>query len=148
MPPFGHIIETDFEQNAILETSTGLLKLADLIKTKDNASSLDKLDFEPFEVVRDMLRNTSKAHTIGGPPQVVKVYQYSECVPLGVWWPDRTQGTPHLQGRKFFGYERTERFFLDPDTLFSSRLPNVRPDERSIDSQAVRSIVPEDDDAG
>lgn len=56
--------------------------LAELIRAKDEASSVDKLDFEPFEVVRDMLRNGSKAHTIGGPPQVVKVYQYSDCVPL------------------------------------------------------------------
>lgn len=123
-------------------------KLADLIKTKDDASALDKLDFEPFEVVRDMLRNATKSHTIGGPPQVVKVYQYSDCVPLGVWWPDRIEGAPHLQGRKCFGYERTERFFLDPDTLFSSRLPDVRPDDRTLDGQDVWSIVPEDDDAG
>ena len=111
--------------------------LAALIKKKDDRYSLEKLDFEPFEVVRDMLRSTSKPHTIGGPPQVVKVYQYSDCVPLGVWWPDRPNGSPHLQGRRCFGYERTERFFLDPDTLFSSRLPEVTPDDRSPDGQAV-----------
>lgn len=111
--------------------------LAALIKKKDDRYSLEKLDFEPFEVVRDMLRSTSKPHTIGGPPQVVKVYQYSDCVPLGVWWPDRPNGSPHLQGRRCFGYERTERFFLDPDTLFSCRLPEVTPDDRSPNGQAV-----------
>ena len=121
-------------------------KLADLIKAKDDTSSLDKLDFEPFEVVRDMLREGAKAHTIGGPPQVVKVYQYSDCAPLGVWWPDRIEGYPHLQGRKCFGYERTERFFLDPDTLISSRLPNLRPDDRSPDDQATGTTLSEDDD--
>lgn len=96
--------------------------LADLIRTKNAVSLLDKLDFEPFEVVRDMLRDETKAHTIGGPPQVLKVYQYSDCVPLGVWWPDRIAGNPHLQGRKCFGYERTERFFLDPDIPIDRRL--------------------------
>lgn len=120
-------------------------KLADLIKTKNGVSSLDKLDFEPFEVVRDMLRDASKSHTIGGPPQVVKVYQYSDCVPLGVWWPDRIAGSPHLQGRKCFGYERTERFFLDPDTLISSRLPDHRPDDRPPDGEATCATVLEDD---
>lgn len=115
--------------------------LADLIKAKDAETTLDKLDFEPFEVVRDMLRSASKAHTIGGPPQVVKVYQYSDCVPLGVWWPNRAEGSAHLQGRKCFGYERTERFFLDPDTLYSSRVTDVRPDDRSPDGLAASSTA-------
>lgn len=127
------------------QAPTALRMLADLIKTKDTEKTLDKLDFEPFEVVRDMLRSTSKAHTIGGPPQVVKVYQYSDCVPLGVWWPDRAEGFAHLQGRKCFGYERTERFFLDPDTLYSSRLTNVRSDERSPDRSDAKTTATEED---
>lgn len=116
-------------------------KLVDLIQEKRKLVSIDKLDFEPFEVVRDMLRNLSKSHTIGGPPQIVKVYQYSDCVPIGVWWPNRADGAPHLQGRPCFGYEKTERFFLDPDTLFTSRLPDSLPDDRLIEAQEPRDSV-------
>lgn len=81
------------------------------------------LDMEPFEVVRDMLRNPHHAETIGGSPQVVKVYQYMRTAPLGVYWPSKADGTVHLQGRACLGYERVERWVLDPDSLVSEPQP-------------------------
>lgn len=79
-----------------------------------------QLDWAPFEVVRDMLRDPNHSETIGGAPQVVKVYQYMDAAPLGVWWPNASEGHVHLQGRRTLGYERTERFVLDPDTFRSA----------------------------
>jgi hypothetical protein len=76
-----------------------------------------KLNWEPFEVVRDMLRDGSHSETIGGAPQVVKVYQYMRADPLGVFWPQKKQGSVTLKGRKCLGYERLARRILDPDTL-------------------------------
>lgn len=83
------------------------------------------LDFEPFEVVRDMLREVKHSETIGGAPQIVKVYQYMKSAPLGVFWPNRETGQIHLQGRPLLDYERTERWVLDPDRLISEMaVPN------------------------
>jgi hypothetical protein len=90
-----------------------------LEKLNSNSPSTTELDWAPFEVVRDMLRNPAHADTIGGAPQIVKVYQYMKSATLGVYWPDGSVGVPHLQGRALLGYERTEKFILDPDTLRS-----------------------------
>lgn len=83
-------------------------------------SNYPGLDMEPFEVVRDMLRAEDKASTIGGAPQIVKVYQYMQAAPLGVYWPNRAGGRIFLLGRPCLDYERLERFILDPDSLISS----------------------------
>lgn len=81
-----------------------------------------QLDMEPFQVVRDMLRAQDHAETIGGAPQLLKVYQYQKTAPLGVFWPSRSGGVVHVQGRPCLGYERTDRWILDPDTLVSVNL--------------------------
>lgn len=92
-----------------------------LLLERLNASDPSKveLDWAPFEIVRDMLRDPTRSETIGGAPQIVKVYQYMRSAALGVYWPDGITGVPHLQGRALLGYERTEKFVLDPDTLRS-----------------------------
>jgi hypothetical protein len=91
-----------------------------------------ELNWEPFEVVRDMLKDQNRAETIGGAPQIVKVYQYMKTSPLGVFWPDKKTGVVHLQGRPCLGYERIDRFVLDPDTLISQQwIPEV-PDETPV----------------
>jgi hypothetical protein len=91
-----------------------------LLEKLNLAPATAELDWTPFEVVRDMLRDPNHSETIGGAPQVVKVYQYMDSAPLGVWWPNAAEGHVHLQGRRTLGYERTERFVLDPDTLRSA----------------------------
>ena len=80
---------------------------------------LAQLDMEPFEIVRDMLRDTAHSETIGGAPQVVKVHQYMSAAPLGVYWPNRASGSVFIQGRRRLDYERVDRWILDPDTLVS-----------------------------
>ena len=77
-------------------------------------------------MVRDMLRDANHSETIGGAPQVTKVYQYMKSAPLGVYWPNKAGGVAHLQGRPLLGYERSERWVLDPDTLFSERPEHSR----------------------
>lgn len=103
---------------------SGQQRLSDLLKARRQfriGSSTRGLDMEPFEVVRDMLRDPNHASTIGGAPQIVKVYQYMNSAPLGVYWPTRASGQVVLQGRATLGYERIDRFALDPDTLRSER---------------------------
>jgi hypothetical protein len=74
---------------------------------------------EPFEVVRDMLRYSGHSETVGGAPQVVKVYQYMQTAALGIFWPDKKAGQIYLQGRRCLDYERIDNWLLDPDTLKS-----------------------------
>lgn len=86
--------------------------------SEEERSSL-KLGMEPFEVVRDMLRDNNKSDTIGGPPQMVKVYQYMRSAPLAVYWPNKSTGIPYLLGRPCLGYEYIDYWGFDPDTLRS-----------------------------
>jgi hypothetical protein len=81
-----------------------------------------KLDWEPFEVVRDMLRDPKHSETIGGAPQITKVYQYMDATALGVYWPKKANGQVHLSGRPILGYERIDNFVIDPDTFRSSQV--------------------------
>ncbi len=91
--------------------------------TGDGTPPDKPLDMEPFEVVRDMLRDPAHAETIGGAPLLVKVYQYMRSTTMGVYWPNKAQGLVHLQGRACLGYERVDRWVMDPDTLKSERQP-------------------------
>jgi hypothetical protein len=74
-------------------------------------------DMEPFEVLRDMLHNAKGSDTIGGPPQVVKVYQHMNCQSFGVFWPSKDSGGITLLGRPVLGYEFPDCPVLNPDTL-------------------------------
>jgi hypothetical protein len=69
---------------------------------------------EPFEVLRDMIREGIDP-AIGGPPQVVKVYRHLNASPFGVYWPSRTNGRITLLGRPLLDYERFAGLVLDPD---------------------------------
>lgn len=71
------------------------------------------LDMEPFEVLRDMLRS-GEFPTIGGAPQVAKVYPYLQSALLPVMWPDK-DGTPHAAGRPALSYETFPFQAIDPD---------------------------------
>jgi hypothetical protein len=64
-----------------------------------SGKAVNKIDMQPFEVVRDMLRDPNRSHTIGGAPQLVKVYQYMQAVPFAVYWPNKKSGKGFLQGR-------------------------------------------------
>ena len=99
-------------------------KCRDLLSSKlaaknSTGETFQGLDWEPFEVVRDMLRDPNHSETIGGAPQIVKVYQYMLTAPFGVYWPNKVEQKVFLQGRPCLGYEHIDRWILDPDTLIS-----------------------------
>ena len=82
-------------------------KLIELVtqKVSNQEETPQTLDMQPFEVVRDMLRDPERHHTIAGAPQVVKVYQYMQSADIGVYWPRREGGNVFLRGRPKLGYE-------------------------------------------
>lgn len=82
------------------------------------------LGMEPFEVLCHMLERATIIDTIGGAPQMIKIYQYMNSCPVGVYWPvkdgidDFTNRT--ILGRKLFDYEDTDYWFIDPKTMRTS----------------------------
>lgn len=113
--------------------------LRDRLKPSGGDTEATKLDMQPFEVVRDMLRDPSHAETIGGAPQLVKVYQYMQAAPLAVYWPSKSSGSANLQGRPCLGYERIDRWIFDPDALRSERPTHSRGDVDDDSPEAAES---------
>lgn len=90
-------------------------RLASLLRKKRKIEK-GGFDMEPFEVLRDMLREAT-FDNIGGAPQIMKVYKYSSSKPYAVFWPDRAAATVNLLGRPLLNYEQSDYLVLDPDTL-------------------------------
>lgn len=62
-------------------------------------------DMEPLEILEEFIRDEAHA-TIGGSPQVLKVYQSMNVVPFIVPWTDKTGGgIMTLYGRPLLDYE-------------------------------------------
>ncbi|WP_331701791.1 hypothetical protein [Paenibacillus sp. IITD108] len=80
-------------------------------------------DMEPLEALSDLLLEAGRDDTIGGPPQLVKVYQHMNCKPIGVLWPPGVE-TPErtVLGRKLFEFEDSDHWFIDIKTLRTQRI--------------------------
>lgn len=81
----------------------------------------DGMDMEPFEVLRDKIREESNP-SIGGPPQIVKVYSHMNTMPYGVFWPTRESKEIAFLGRPILSYEMVPYPILDPDDLTTHTL--------------------------
>jgi|GEM_PF-539445 len=91
---------------------------------------MNRLHMEPFEVIRELLRNRNlrglpDRDSIGGAPQLMKVFQYCQTASFAVRWPD-SDGTirPFLNGRPCLDYENLDILCLDPDTFQANYLGN------------------------
>jgi hypothetical protein len=86
-----------------------------LIKLLRDRNSLPGhgFDMEPFEVLRDMIRDESHP-AIGGAPQLGKVYSFLHAQLFSVAWPD-AQGVPHALGRPGLDFEIFDLPTIDPD---------------------------------
>lgn len=76
---------------------------------------ISKIEMEPFDIVVKMLRDKDRSPSIGGAPQLAKVYQFVKNVSFPLYWPDKAAGTVFLQGRPCLGYERLDTKIVDPD---------------------------------
>lgn len=106
------------------------------------------LDYKPLEVLCSMLSNprfTDRKRdpdfydirdgkgAIGGAPQVIKIYEHANTLPIAVRWP-RDDGTvaTTLLGRPFFDWEKTFNPIYDPERkCFYYPLSDVA-DQRTI----------------
>lgn len=97
-------------------------KLIQRLRDEDRFSGDISLGMEPFEIMRDLLRADLKNQSIGGPPQLVKVWQHMNCKPIGVYWPDKASGKATLMGRTLLEYENPGVWMIDPDTMRTSHV--------------------------
>lgn len=87
-------------------------RLSELLKANGKADA-GSFDMEPFEVLRDIIREGSHP-TVGGPPQVAKVYRFARTQPFGVHWPS-LDGPVTVMGRPALDYEQFAVPAIDPD---------------------------------
>lgn len=73
-------------------------------------------DMEPFEVLRDMIRE-NKFDDIGGAPQLLKVYTHMNRTPIGVKWDINGKQVDTLLGRPLQENESNSYPIIDPDNL-------------------------------
>lgn len=108
----------------------GRRRLADLLAARGRAPhqvARFKFDWEPFEVIRDMLREVQadpvlyRNADIGGAPQVLKIYEHLNARYLGIEWSSEPGGETRtfVCGRQTLGYETPTLWLLNPDTLIS-----------------------------
>lgn len=90
-------------------------RLVSLLRRKMKLTS-GGFDMEPLEVLRDMLREP-QFDLIGGAPQIMKVYKYSNSKPYAVFWPTKEAETINLLGRPLLDYELSDYLVLDTDTM-------------------------------
>jgi hypothetical protein len=88
-------------------------RLVELLRERGKLQT-GSLDMEPLEVLRDVIRE-SKFRSVGGPIQLVKIYEHANVVPVGIFWPTRESGTICVLGRSLMDYERTRWGVIDPD---------------------------------
>lgn len=89
-------------------------KLHDALKGKGPD---DKVELEPFKVLRDLLRESQSDSTIGGPPQLVRIGEHMNLGAIAVRWKN-PEGEQYLSllGRRVFDYENIDSLILDPDS--------------------------------
>ena len=103
-------------------------KIAALMRSHGKSQG-DGFDMEPFEVLRDFIRDEDvEFRSIGGSPQIVKTYKHMNTMPYGVFWPNRAAGTMSFMGRPMLDYEAHSFLILDPDTLETVPFMVVNPD--------------------
>ncbi|NOK35024.1 hypothetical protein [Corallococcus exercitus] len=112
-------------------------RLRTLMKTRLGPPPLKRwrgLDMEPLEVIRDLLRSSGPDDTIGGAPQVVKIFQHLNARPYIIPWIHEGKTIHTLFGRHLLPYETTRLGILDVDTMQTSRhgLKNPTTQERHI----------------
>ncbi|MCA9397849.1 hypothetical protein KC573_03390 [candidate division WWE3 bacterium] len=90
-------------------------RLISLMQKRENFVD-GHFDMEPFEVLRDMIRENA-FERIGGPVQLLKVYEHMNRSPIAVKWNINQTQIDTLLGRPLQDYETNNYPCIDPDTL-------------------------------
>lgn len=107
-----------------------LIELLDARNIRDGTG----LDMEPFEVLRDMLRDSVSPY-VGGSPQLVKVYQHLNTQPFGIRWPSSDSTSIAILGRVLAHGEKAHVPVLNPDSLEIERSNSDGSTRSEIDTE-------------
>jgi len=83
-----------------------------LLRKYPGGMNYEGLDWEPFEVVREMLRKNNHAETIGGAPQVVKFTSTCAQRPWGSIGPQNWRGKHTFKVAVAWGMKTSTDGFL------------------------------------
>ncbi|MDP9003322.1 MAG: hypothetical protein M3N12_00870 [Verrucomicrobiota bacterium] len=75
------------------------------------------LNSEPLEALVNLLKNSDEKDSIGGAPQLVKIYQHTNTSIIPLYWPPDQQESIYYLGRQLVGYERIDDWILDLTTM-------------------------------
>ena len=89
------------------------IRLVDLLRLKQKLQS-GGLDMEPFEILRDIIRS-NMFPSVGGPPQLAKIYESQTRHPFEVYWPTKASGKISFMGRPLMPFEKASGKITDPD---------------------------------
>lgn len=117
-------------------------RLVTLLRARGRLTS-GGLDMEPFEVLRDIIRDGHHP-SIGGAPQLAKVYRSLRSQHFAVHWPD-AEGPMHALGRRQLDFEVFDLPTIDPDKpAIHSRTARVAASVITPDANAVLLDSPAD----
>ncbi len=88
------------------DTGRAYAALYSLLRER-NKLTTGSLDMEPLEVLIDLI-NDEKSESIGGPPQIVKVYRHAQTLPINVLWPLENPNYVSYFGRPLLPHELSE----------------------------------------
>jgi len=89
------------------------------------------LDYEPFEVLANMLKNNTDMPDIGGAPQLLKVYKHMNSVPFAVKWKVKSKTRIVFLGRPFQNSEKLNHPLIDPVTMEITNIKNIEIDNNN-----------------
>lgn len=114
------------DQDLVLEARKRMFKLLNEKGKGMHDVPMLTFNWEPFEVIRDMLREARKDDylyrygSIGGAPQILKVYEHLSSQYIGVRWKEDSALETYVCGRRLLPYETSSAWLLEPDTLLTS----------------------------
>ena len=75
-----------------------------------------------------------KNSSIGGAPQILKIYEHLSSQKLGVLWKNRMDSEPniYLSGRRLTNYGPRDMWILDPEKLITYNPLKSNPDKEVI----------------
>ena len=99
------------------------------------------LDMEPLEVLVDMIESP-EFKSIGGPPQLVKVYSFANVLPMNVFWPRNHPTCIAHFGRPLLPYEGSKYACLDlnDNSLWSPYEATKKIQNKNTSASVVASV--------
>lgn len=96
------------------ETREATIKSLRMLMPQKNVRR--RISMEPLHVLIEMI-GSPEFDSIGGAPQIYKLYPFANNIPLNVFWPSKRTGGIYFCGRKLLQYEKNKYLVIDPENF-------------------------------